>query len=97
MENIEECQKVEKYIDVDINDFKRQLKEKIEEKYGGVGAFFRSEDSIKLGLQFHDRAYFYDNDAVSIEKLNRVSQFFGGKTIKRKTQIVKVVRYFFEE
>ena len=95
MENIEDTKNVEKSID--INDFKRELRDKIIEKYGSVSTFFKSEDAKRLGLQFHDRVYFYDNYAISTDKLNHVSKFLGGKTVKKKTQIVKVVKYFIED
>lgn len=82
---------------IDINDFKNELRSMIEEKYGSLAKFLRSDDAQNLGLDYGDRVYLYENAAISIEKLNCISKWLGGKVIKKKTEIVKVVKYFVED
>ncbi len=82
---------------IDINDFKNELRSMIEGKYGSLAKFLRSDDAHNLGLDYGDRVYFYSNPVISIEKLNCVSKLLGGKVVKKKTEIVKVVKYYFED
>lgn len=80
--------------EIDIKGFKKELRETLAERYGSIGAFLKSDDAKKIGLGYSDRLYLYDSCAVSIKKLNKISEFLGGKVVKRETSIVKTVKYY---
>lgn len=78
--------------EIALEEVKQKIRGCIDEKYGGVAPFLKSEDGIELGGT-SIRPYLYDKGAINFKVLEQLCDFFGIGRLGKKTIVKRTVIY----
>lgn len=81
---------------IELNKVRAMIRKKIDERWGSMSAFLRSEESEKFGGS-KIRCYLYDTGAVNFKVIASLCEYFGLGTLSRKIIITKVSVYNLEK
>lgn len=89
--------KRERATPVDMVKLKEQLAKLIQEKYGSINKFSKSEEAKKLGVATSVRTIVAKSGKNSLPVINTLCKHFELPEVTSKTQIIKETSYFIKK
>ena len=78
--------------DVDINKVREQIREELNNRYGGVAKFLKSEKGIEMG-GMKVRTYLYETGPVNYEVISKLCKYLGIGELTRKVVVSRTYFY----